>query len=174
VSPNEEEDEMRTTLSRFGGAGVAAVLVLAVAWADDKKPEKITLDKAPKAVQDAVNGRFPGGEVTSLTKETEDGKVVFDVELKHKGRKYEMDVQEDGTVIEIEKEVALKDAPAALAKTVDAKFPKATIKDIMEVNKVKGKVETPDHYEVTVETADKKTEEILISLDGKSVHTEKK
>jgi len=174
VSPDEEEDEMRTTLSRFGGAAVAAVLAVAVAWADDKKPEKITLDKAPKAVQDSFNARFPGGEVTSLTKETENGKVVFDIELKHKGRKYEMDVQEDGTVIEIEKEVALKDAPAALAKTVDAKFPKATIKDIMEVNMVKGKVETPDHYEVTVETADKKTEEILISLDGKSVHTEKK
>src|SRR5579871_4351350 len=159
---------MRTVLSRFAGVTVAALLMATIAQADDTKPEKLTLDKAPKAVQNAVNGRFPGGEVTSLTKETEDGKVVFDVELKHQGRKYEMDVHEDGTIVEIEKEVALKDAPAALAKTVAAKFPQGKITEIMEVNTVKGKTETPDHYEVTVEIAGKKSEEILVSLDGKS------
>jgi Peptidase propeptide and YPEB domain len=166
---------MRTILGRFGATSVAAALLLAAAArADDKKPEKMTLDKAPKAVQDAFNARFPGGEVTSLTKETDAGKVIYDIELKHKGRKYEMDVQEDGTVLEVEKEKDLKEVPAALAKTVDAKFPKAKIQVIMEVNLVKGKVETPDHYEVTVTTADNKTEEILITLDGKNVHVEKK
>ena len=166
------EEDMVKLIHRSAAAIATALLVFTAAIADDAK--KVPLDKIPKAIKDAINARFPEAEITSVEKETEDGKVVFDVELKHKGRKYEMDIQEDGTVIEIEKEVALKDAPAALAKTVDAKFPKATIKDIMEVNKVKGKVETPDHYEVTVETADKKTEEILISLDGKSIHTEKK
>jgi len=165
---------MRTILGWCGVAAVAAVLVLAGARAADDKAEKMTLDKAPKAVRDAFNARFPGGEVTSLTKETEGGKVVYDIELKHKGRKYEMDVQEDGTILEVEKEKTLQEVPAALAKTVDGKFPKATIKVIMEVNLVKNKVETPDHYEVTVETADKKTAEVLITLDGKGVKEEKK
>ena len=44
----------------------------------------------------------------------------------------------------------------------------------MEVNKVKDKKETPDHYEVTIETADKKTQEVIVSLDGKEVKTEGK
>src|SRR5436305_9670938 len=98
---------MRKILGRSGAGAVAALVVLvAVAWADDTKDKKITLDKAPKAVQDAIKARFPKGEVTSIEKETEDGKVVYDIELKSEGRKYEMDIREDGTVLEIEKEVA--------------------------------------------------------------------
>ena len=31
--------------------------------------------------------RFPGAEVNSIEKEVEDGKVVYDIELKQKGRK---------------------------------------------------------------------------------------
>jgi uncharacterized membrane protein YkoI len=165
---------MRRTLAPFAVSTVAVVLVLAAARAADEKAEKMTLDKAPKAVRDAVLGRFPGAQVTSLTKENEAGKIVYDVELKHRDRKYEMDLQEDGTILEIEKGKSLQEVPAALAKTIEAKFPKATIKDIMEVNLVKKRVETPDHYEVTIETADKKPQEVLITLDGKSFKEEKK
>jgi uncharacterized membrane protein YkoI len=147
-------------------------LLAVVVRADDKKAEKLSFDKAPKAVQEAVKARFPGADVTSIEKETEDGKVVYDIELKHQGRKYEMDIHEDGTVIEIEKEIPLKDVPAAVTKTLKEKFPTATVKEVMEVNKVKGRVETPDHYEVTIETADKKKQEVIVSLDGKSVKTE--
>jgi hypothetical protein len=159
----------------FGGCALAALLVLAMfARADDdkKKDKKIAFDKAPKAVRDAVNERFPGAEVTSVEKETEDGKVIYDIELKHKGRKYEMDILENGTIIEIEKEIALKDVPEAVTKAVKAKFPKATIKEVMEVNKVKGKEEKPEHYEITIEN-EKKRQEIIVSLDGKSVKAEK-
>ena len=154
---------------------VVAVLVsiAALAWADDKKPEKLALDKIPKKVMDAIKNRFPKAEITSAEKETEDGKVVYDIELKHEGRKYEMDIQEDGTIIEIEKEIKLKDLPEAVAKAIKAKHPDAKIKEIMEVNKVKGKEEKPDHYEVVLDTKDKKEMEITVSLDGKTVKGEK-
>ncbi|HEY1376567.1 MAG TPA: hypothetical protein VGF55_07220, partial [Gemmataceae bacterium] len=79
---------MRRTLAPFAVSTVAVVLVLAAARAADEKAEKMTLDKAPKAVRDAVLGRFPGAQVTSLTKENEAGKIVYDVELKHRDRKY--------------------------------------------------------------------------------------
>src|SRR5436305_852080 len=105
---------MQKIMSLFGVGALAALLVLSGSGraADDKKapaPEKIALDKAPKAVQDAVKARFPGAEVSSVTKEKEGDKIVFDVELKLKGVKYEMDIQEDGTVLEVEKEKMLKD-----------------------------------------------------------------
>jgi uncharacterized membrane protein YkoI len=152
---------------------VAAGLVLLAAVArPDDKAEKIPLEKVPKAVMDAIKGRFPGAEIASVEKEKEDGKIVYDVELKHQGRKYEMDIEENGTILEIEKEVAAKDVPAAVTKAVMDKYPKATIKEVMEVNKVKGKQETPDHYEVTLVTADKKEKEVVVSLDGKSVKAE--
>jgi len=152
---------------------VAFLLAMAmIALAEDEKSKKISLDQAPKAVRDAINNRFPDAEISSIEKEKEGGKVVFDVELKHKGRKYEMDIEEDGTIVEIEKEVALKDVPKALIQNVKAKFPDATIKEVMEVNKVKGQEEKPDHYEVTIETSDKKTKEINVSLAGKIIKKE--
>jgi hypothetical protein len=166
---------MRRILGCFGVTALAALLALATAArADDKKAGKIPVDKIPKAVMDTIKARLPGAEITSAERELEDGKVVYDIELKQKGRKFEMDILEDGTLIEIEKEIALKDVPEAVTKTVKAKYPKASIKEVMEVNKVKGQQETPDHYEVVIETADKKTQEVIVSLDGKSIKEEGK
>ena len=158
----------------LGLSAVVGLLMLAAVAVAADKAEKIPLDKVPKAVMDSIKGRFPNCEIASVEKEKEDTKIVYDIELKHEGRKYEMDILEDGTILEVEKEIALKDAPEALIKTVKEKFPGATIKDVMEVNKVKDKKETPDHYEVTIETADKKTQEVIVSLDGKEVKTEGK
>jgi uncharacterized membrane protein YkoI len=147
--------------------GMVALLVLGVTVRADE--EKISPDKLPAKVMAAVKERFPGAEFTSITKETMDKNVVYDIELKHQGRKYEMDIKEDGTVLEVEKEIALKDVPAAVAKAIEAKYPKSTIKEVMEVNIVKGKEEKPDHYEVVIETADKKKLELEVALDGKSI-----
>ena len=164
---------MRRTFNQFGMSALAVLLMAAtMARAEEEKGKKIPLDKAPKAVRDAINGRFPGAEVSSVEKETENGKVVYDVELKQKGRKYEMDIQEDGTIIEIEKEIVLKNLPPSVMQALKAKFPMAAIKEVMEVNKVKGKEEKPIHFEVTIETADKKTQEVIVSLDGKSIKKE--
>jgi uncharacterized membrane protein YkoI len=164
---------MRRILGGSGLLALAASLMLGtMSRAEDEKAKKIPLDRAPKAVRDAIHGRFPGALVNSLEKETENGKVVYDVELKQKGRKYEMDIQEDGTIIEIEKEIALKDVSPAVLRAVKAKFPKAVIKEVMEVNKVKGKEEKPVHYEITIQTADKKQQEVVVSLDGKSIKKE--
>src|SRR6476646_2394851 len=113
------------------------------------KEEKIEAAQLPKAVSEAVKARFPGLEYTSITKETEaDGSVVFDIELTQKGRKFETDVKADGTLLEIEKEVAQKDWPKPLQATVETKFPKATVKEVLEVNLVKDKKEIPDQLEV--------------------------
>jgi uncharacterized membrane protein YkoI len=135
----------------------------------DEKAEKISPEKLPQKIKDSIKGRFPGADVTSAEKENENGQVMYDIELKHEGRKYEMDIKEDGTIVEIEKEV--KDVPAAISKAVKRKYPTATIKEVMEVNKVTGKEEKPIHYEVTIETAGKK-KEVIVSLDGKSVKGE--
>jgi len=151
----------------------AAVAVLGlvapgVTVADDKA-EKLSPDKLPKAVADAIKARFPDGKITSAEKETEDGKVVYDIELTSGGLKYEMDIHEDGTVEEIEKEI--KEVPAAVAKAVEGKYPKAKIVEVMERSKVKDKKETPVDYEVTIEQDGKKSE-LIVALDAKSVKTE--
>jgi uncharacterized membrane protein YkoI len=163
---------MRGISRRLGVSAVIGLVLLAAVAGAEEKAKKVPLDKVPKAVMGAVKARFPGADVTSVEKETEGGKVVYDIELKHNGRKYEMDIEEDGTVIEIEKEVAAKDVPEAVSKAVKAKYPGAKLEEVMEVNKVEGKQETPDHYEVTIVTADNKKREVVVSLDGKTVKGE--
>jgi uncharacterized membrane protein YkoI len=163
---------MRTIVGWSAVNAVAELVLLAAVAGADDKDKKISLDEAPKAVQDAIKARFPGADVTSIEKENEGGKVVYDVELKHKGRKYEMDIQEDGTIIEIEKEIAARDLPEAVSKGIEARYPRATLKEVMEVYKVRGKDEKLAEYEVTLETADKKTVEVKVSLDGKTVKGE--
>ena len=150
-------------------AFAAMLQTVASNGANEDKPK---IEELPKPVSTAVNNRFPGGQITSAQKETENNNVVFDIELTLKDRKYEMDILENGTVVEIEKEVVQKDWPKPLAPAIDAKYPGAVIKEVMEVNKVAGKVETPDHYEVTLATAADKSIEVLVSLDGKTVTVE--
>jgi len=147
---------------------VGLIILSTSALADDKE-KKIDSDKLPQKVKDAVKARLPGAEVTSAEKEKENGEIVYDLELKHEGRKYEMDIKEDGTIVEIEKEI--KNPPEAVIKAVKRKYPKAAIQEVMEVNKVTGKEEKPIHYEVTIET-DGKKKEVIVSLDGKTVRGE--
>ena len=145
---------------------MVGLIAFVVSLRADDKPEKITPDKLPQKIKDTVKARLPGAEVTSAEREKENGKIDYDLELKHKGRKYEMDIAEDGTLIEIEKEVAAKDVPEKVTKAIKDKYPTATVKEVMEVNKVTGKEEKPMHYEVTIETGGK-TKEVIVSLDGK-------
>lgn len=164
---------MRAIVSRVGLSVLVGLLVLATrVSADDEKKakaEKLTEDKIPAKVMKTIKDRFPEAKITSAEKETEEGAVVYDIELTHKGRKYEMDIKEDGTLIEIEKQVDEKDLPEAVKKAIEAKYPKSKLDDIMEVNKVKDNKETPDHYEIVIVTSDKKKMELTVSLDGKSV-----
>jgi uncharacterized membrane protein YkoI len=130
--------------------------------------EKIKPGDLPKSVMSALNARFPGLKIVSAAHETENGKEVYDVELTQKERKFETDIQKDGTILEVEKEIFAKNWSNALRSTVESKFPNGKIKEVLEVNKVTGGKEIPDHLEVTVETAEKKSAEILVSLDGKT------
>ena len=160
---------MRGIMRWLSACVVGCLVMLSTSALADDKAEKIDPDKLPQKIKDAVKARLPGAEVTSAEKEKENGEIVYDLELKHEGRKYEMDIKEDGTIVEIEKEI--KNPPEAVTKAVKRKYPKAAIQEVMEVNKVTGKEEKPMHYEVTIEI-DGKKKEIIVSLDGKSVKGE--
>ncbi len=162
---------MRGMMGWLSLSAVVSLALLATTSLADEKAGKIAPDKLPQKIKDSIKDRFPGAEVTSAEKENEKGKVMYDIELKHEGRKYEMDIKEDGTIVEIEKEIAAKDVPDAITKAVKKKFPTSTIKEVMEVNAVTGKEEKPIHYEVAIET-DGKKKEVIVSLDGKMVKGE--
>jgi hypothetical protein len=147
------------------------VLAVAVAHGQDKDKakdkDKPDTDKIPKAVMDTLKAKFPKAEITKWTKEKEDGKVVYDIEFKNEGKKTEADIAEDGTLLNFEKEFPAKDLPEAVTKAVEKKYPKSTIKEVMEITEIKDKKETHGGFEITLETADKKSVEVTVAKDGK-------
>ena len=88
---------------------VVAIVALAgmVASAGE---EKIKPDDLPKSVASSLNDSISRShDHQRRTKTESDGKVVFDIELKQKDRKFETDIQKDGTILEVEKEIFVKD-----------------------------------------------------------------
>jgi DNA-binding beta-propeller fold protein YncE len=150
------------------GLVVVGVAMPADVAGESKKIEVIKLEEAPKAVRDSVAGRFPEANVTTVERETEPGKIVFEVALTQKDRTYEMHIKDDGTIEAIEKQISLKDVPDAVLAAVKDKYRGSSVEAAMEVSKFKDKKETLDHYLIAIQTGGKKSE-ISVSLDGKNV-----
>jgi uncharacterized membrane protein YkoI len=146
---------------------VLAGLTLSTASHADE--EKIDLDKLPAKVKDAVKKEFKDAELVSASKENEDDKIVFEVQIKVKGQIIEVTCTDDGKIVSIEKEIAAKLLPKAVTDALNEKYPKAVIKKAEEVTE-QGKT----NYEVLITTADKKTLEITYDKDGKVLEKEEK
>ena len=142
-----------------------ALLAGTTARAEDKKDDK--KDEIPKKVMDALKAKFPKAEIRKWTKEKENDKVIYDIEFKQDGKNFEADIFEDGTYQNWEKAIEAKDLPKAVRDAVDKKYPKATLKEVMEVNEVKDGKDKLEGYEIVLETADKKEIEVMVAPDGK-------
>jgi hypothetical protein len=154
---------------------VASAVVLACSIGNVRADEeKIPLDKLPKAVAETVKKRFPKAEQLEASKETENGKTEYEVTIKDSGKKIDVTVAPDGTLLGIEKEIAVKDLPKSVTAGIEVKYPKATLKSAEEVIKVKEGKEKLEYYEVIIETTDKKTVEVEVLADGKIKKTEDK
>ena len=150
----------------------AVVLVGALAWADEE--EKVPLDKLPKPVVEAVKKRFPKAELVSASKEDENGKVVFEVQIKDGDSTADVTVTPEGALVAIEKAIKAADLPKPVTEALDKKYAKATFKTVEEVIKFKDGKEQPAYFEVLLVTADKKTIEVELAADGKIIAEEEK
>jgi hypothetical protein len=149
---------------------VAGVVVLLLAGADARaqdKKDKGGQGEIPKAVMGALKARFPKAAIDKWTKAKEGDDIVYDIEFKQDGRRFEADITEKGTLLNYETEIPAKDLPQAVRKAVDAKYPKATLKVVMESRAVSGKNEKLDGYEITLVTAGGQDVEVTIAPDGK-------
>ena len=155
---------MRHSLVHFG---VVAVLLFMGTSDVRAQEESVPQDKIPKAVMDALLAKFPQAKIDKCTRAKEDGAVVYDIELKQQGRKCEADIKENGVYINYEKAIEAKALPKAVSDAVEKKYPKSTLKEIMEETEVTGKDEKLSAYEVVIGTADKKEVELRLSPDGK-------
>ena len=73
----------------------------------------IEISKLPAAVQKTVKEETKNATAVKVSKETEGGKTLYEVESKVKGRGRDLMVNAQGMVLSIEEEVTLADIPPA-------------------------------------------------------------
>jgi hypothetical protein len=162
--PQKEESSMRRSIALIG----ALAFLLFVGTAQVRAQEEVVpQDKIPRAVMNALLAKFPRAKIDKCTKAKEGDDVVYDIEFKQDGRKCEADIKESGIYVNYEVAIEAKDLPKLVRDAIDKRYPKATLKDIMEEKEVHGKDEKLSAYEVVLVTADKKELEVRLSPDGK-------
>lgn len=160
---------MRRSLIGVMASVFAVVLAGVLVQADEAKEEKVSLDKVPRAVLKAVKAKFKDAKLVGAEKENDGGKVVYEIALKVKEQAIDVSVTAEGKIVSIEKTIAAKDLPKAVADTIGRKYPRATLRKIEEITE-----DDKTTYEVLLTTTGKKTIEVVLDPAGKVVKEEKK
>ncbi len=148
---------------RFGKWTVAALLltfaVAAQAAAQDKKLKRSDL---PPAVGKTADAQSAGATVRGYSSETEDGQLSYEVALTANGHARDVSIAPDGTVLEIEEEVAFDSLPAAVRAGLTQAAGAGKIGKVESLTK-KGAIVA---YEAHVLTGTKRSE-VQVGPDGK-------
>jgi hypothetical protein len=142
---------------------------------EQAKKAKVEL---PAAVAKAVKDNVPDAEIDILTVEKEGGIVLYDIEFK--AGRGEIEVAEDGTIMDIATIISMTDLPKAAAEAIQKAAEGATIKQLeksevraeLKIEGEKGtivKLASPKYvYEAEIVKGSQKGE-IQVDPDGKIV-----
>lgn len=83
--------------------------------------------KLPAPVVAAFRTSYPNATIKNVAKETENGRTVWEVESVDNNLTRDIVYNPDGTIVDMEEEVAIASLPAAVTDAVKAKHSKATI-----------------------------------------------
>jgi hypothetical protein len=89
-----------------------------------KAPAKLSW---PAPVEAAFKKAYPNATVKSVSKETEDGKVQWEVESMDGAQARDLVYLADGKLVLYEELIPQADVPAAVMTALKAKYPKATV-----------------------------------------------
>jgi hypothetical protein len=160
----------------FLSFGVIVLVVATVCQAQGSKSTRAKKPKLPAAVADAIKKECPNCEIARVTREKEDGIVVYDFEFRN--GKGEMDVTGDGTILERETPVPTSQIPApALGGIRNAGG------SLLQVETDEVRAEIKDGKVVKLDTAriqyeadlikGKEVVEIVVSADGQVIEAPK-
>ena len=85
--------------------------------------EEVSLDQVPAKVRATLLKLAGDAKITEVERETEGGITTYEAEWEVNGLEIEVELTASGEVIEIEKEVASADVPAAVRALATKKFP---------------------------------------------------
>lgn len=136
--------------------------------------EQLPLAHVPKQVLDAVEARFANARITGAAKETENGRMVYEVTLVEDGRNVDVTASPSGQLLTIEKTIEATALPGTPAAALQSKYPGAIYRKVEEVVELGKQPERPAYYEVDLETADRHAVEVKVTPDGAIITGEDK
>jgi uncharacterized membrane protein YkoI len=135
------------------------LLLAGIASAQEKKIKRSDL---PPAVEKTVAAQSEGATIRGFSTEKENGQTLYEVELMVNGHGKDISMAADGSIVEIEEQVALDSLSADVKAGLHAKAGKGKILKVESLTK-KDKLVA---YEAQVDTNGKKSE-IQVGPDGK-------
>jgi uncharacterized membrane protein YkoI len=137
----------------------SGLLFAGIASAQEKKIKRSDL---PPAVEKTVAAQSAGATIRGFSTEKENGQTLYEVELMVNGHSKDISMAADGSIVEIEEQVALDSLSADVKAGLHAKSGKGKILKVESLTK-KDKLVA---YEAQVDTNGKKSE-IQVGPDGK-------
>ena len=148
------------------GIGLVALhLALTMMAAAVEDEQDVKLADCPAAVQKTLQAEAKGAKIEAVTKTTEDDETTFRTVVDLGGKRYGIEVDEEGTLIEVslqveEEEIKFFDCPAAVQKTFRAESHDSKIDRVTRDVKLGGTI-----YETVVAIAGKPYE-IVVGEEG--------
>ncbi len=138
------------------------VLTCAIATRASAQEKQLKRSDLPPAVQKTADEQSAGATVRGYSSDTEDGRLEYEVSMTVHGHGRDVTIAPEGTVLEIEEEIALDSLPAAVREGLQQKVGSGKITKVESLTKHGAIVA----YEAHVLTGTKRSE-IQVGPDGK-------
>ncbi len=146
---------------------VLAASGLLLAGTSSAQEKKIKRSELPPAVEKTVAAQSAGATIRGFSTEKENGQTLYEAEMTVNGHSKDISMTADGSIVEIEEQVAFDSLPADVKAGLLAKAGKGKILKVESLTK-KGKLVA---YEAKVDTNGKKSE-VQVGPDGKPLDHE--
>jgi hypothetical protein len=146
---------------------VIAVLGLSLAAFAEENEKKIQRADLPAAVQKTVAAQSQGATIKGFSQEQENGQTYYEAEMMVSGHSKDITIAKDGSIAEVEEQVAFDSLPAAVKEGLQSKAGQGKIVKVESLTKHNQLVA----YEAKVQTNGKK-KEIQVGPDGKPLDHE--
>ncbi len=137
----------------------SGLLFAGIASAQERKIKRSDL---PPAVEKTVAAQTAGATIRGFSTEKENGQTLYEVELMVNGHSKDISMAADGSIVEVEEQVAMDSLSAEVKAGLQAKAGKGKILKVESLTK-KDKLVA---YEAQVDTNGKKSE-VQVGPDGK-------
>ena len=141
------------------------------AWAAEAKEgveEKVSLEKIPPPAAKTLKEHAGDAKITNLSREKDEGKIVFEASFKRNGRAHDVTVDEHGKLISDEEVVPLSEAPEPVRTSLEKEHPGGKIEKFERIKEGRNV-----SYEALISSKGKR-EEIKVDSEGKVLEREDK